>query len=120
MKILAVDDEGVILKFLKIQLELEGYQVETALSGASALEKVESERPDLILLDIMMPDMNGIKVAKKLKGNPETQDIPILALTVLTEDPVLEDIARAGFDGYLSKPFVGDDLLEKIKTLIKR
>lgn len=116
--ILVVDDEGVILKVIQMFLEKADYHVVTAISGPEALEKVQEEKPELIILDIMMPGMNGIQVAEKLKGDTTTQDIPILALTVLAERPKHEQIMAAGCDAYMAKPFEMDALLKKVRGLM--
>ena len=99
-------------------LEKADYHVVTAMSGPEALEKVQREKPDLVILDIMMPGMNGVQVAEKLKGDPNTQHIPILALTVLTERPHYEEIMAAGCDAYMAKPFEMEALLKKVRGLM--
>ena len=104
-KILVADDEKNIAKLVKVNLERAGFEVVVASDGIEALEKVEEEKPDLIVLDIMMPRMDGITVLKKLKEKEETKSIPVVMLTVKAED---EDIFRGwqeGADSYLTKPF---------------
>lgn len=104
-KILVADDEKNIAKLVKVNLERAGFEVVVASDGIEALKKVEEEKPDLIVLDIMMPRMDGITVLKKLKEKEETKSIPIVMLTVKAED---EDIFRGwqeGADSYLTKPF---------------
>lgn len=104
-KILVADDEKNIAKLVKVNLERAGFEVVVASDGIEALKKVEEEKPDLIVLDIMMPRMDGITVLKKLKEKEETKSIPVVMLTVKAED---EDIFRGwqeGADSYLTKPF---------------
>ncbi|PIU64634.1 MAG: two-component system response regulator [Armatimonadetes bacterium CG07_land_8_20_14_0_80_40_9] len=104
-KILVADDEKNIAKLVKVNLERAGFEVVVASDGIEALEKVEEEKPDLVVLDIMMPRMDGITVLKKLKEKEETKSIPVVMLTVKAED---EDIFRGwqeGADSYLTKPF---------------
>src|SRR5947207_10287406 len=85
-KILAVDDERHIVRLVQVNLERDGYTVVTAYDGKEALEKVQSERPDLIVLDVMMPYMDGFEVLQNLKKNPETRDIPVIMLTAKAQD----------------------------------
>lgn len=104
-KILVADDEKNIAKLVKVNLERAGFEVVVASDGIETLKKVEEEKPDLIVLDIMMPRMDGITVLKKLKEKEETKSIPVVMLTVKAED---EDIFRGwqeGADSYLTKPF---------------
>jgi len=113
-KILIVDDNVFNVQLLVIMLGKNSYRITTATSGTEALQKVESESPDLILLDIMMPDISGYEVAEKLKANQEYQNIPILFLSALNN---MEDIIKGfqiGADDYITKPFNKDELLTRI------
>lgn len=104
-KILVADDEKNILKLLKVNLERAGCEVITASDGIEVLEILKEDKPDLIILDIMMPRMDGITVLKKLKENEETKSIPVIMLTIKSSD---EDIFKGwqeGADAYLTKPF---------------
>src|SRR5690349_4467164 len=104
-KILAVDDERSIVRLVQVNLERDGYTVVTAFDGNQALEKVESERPDMVILDVMMPYKDSFEVLMTLKKNPATRDIPIIMLTAKAQD---EDIFKgwaSGVDCYLTKPF---------------
>ncbi|NWG09042.1 MAG: response regulator [Nitrososphaerales archaeon] len=97
-------------------LEGKGYEVITAKDGQEALKKVSVPKPDLIILDIIMPKMNGFEVCKKLKSDPETASIPILMFTVLGRDKDREQGLKAGADDYLIKPFSAEELINIIKN----
>ena len=103
-KILVVDDEIYIVHILDFSLGMEGYEVVTALDGEQALEKARSARPDLIVLDIMMPKLDGYEVCKAVKADPATKHIPIVAVTAHALPGDRERSFQAGCDGYLAKP----------------
>jgi putative two-component system response regulator len=114
--ILIVDDQPINIQILGKRLQLENYSIMAAMNGKIALEMVEEKKPDLILLDIMMPEMSGFEVCERLKSNPETQTIPIIFITAKT-DP--EDIVKGfklGAVDYVSKPFNYAELSARIKT----
>jgi len=119
-KILIVDDEHDIVVILKMALEKEGYEVVEAFDGVEALQKVKETNPDLILLDIMMPKMDGHSVNLKLKENPETAKIPVI---VITGRGQLKELVQARKDieivAYLEKPFTVSMLLGKIKETLE-
>ena len=117
MRILVVDDDPEIVSFLKRGLVYEGYTVETALDGTEALAKAREREPDMVILDIMMPGIDGIEVAKRLR---EADDIPILMLTArgTTADKVAG--LDSGADDYLVKPFAFDELLARVRALLRR
>ena len=112
-KILAVDDEPNVLIMIRKILELFGYNVITASSGSDALNVVESVKPDLIILDINMPGLDGIAVLEKLKGNFLTQHIPVIFLTANYIKPEHAIVRKAA--DYLTKPFSRKDLLNSIE-----
>lgn len=117
-KILVVDDERHIVRLCEVNLQRAGYEVETAFDGQEALEKVEAETPDLIVLDVMMPKMDGFEVLKKLKGEPTTAALPVL---MLTARPALADAPRAGGSisaAWLTKPFSPPDLLQCVREML--
>ncbi|MCF7920843.1 MAG: sigma-54 dependent transcriptional regulator [Candidatus Cloacimonetes bacterium] len=117
--ILIIDDEPINLKILSRKLETEGYEVIVANQGELALHLVQNTRPDLILLDIMMPEMDGFEVCRRLKESPQTADIPVIFLTSKTDT---EDVIR-GFElgavDYVGKPFKHPELLARVKTHLK-
>lgn len=117
-KILIVEDEESLLKLEKIFLSSRGYEVSGVADGPSALEAVKNERPDLILLDIMLPEMDGFEVCKHLKDDDATSDIPIIMLTAKKSS---EDMARGrevGADSYITKPFKSANVIETIQGFI--
>jgi two-component system alkaline phosphatase synthesis response regulator PhoP/two-component system response regulator VicR len=116
-KILTCDDEKNIVRLIQVNLEREGYEVVTAYNGRECLDMVASEHPDLIVLDLMMPEMTGFEVLDHLKGDPETADIPVIMLTARTQD---QDVLRgwqAGVECYLTKPFMPGELITFIKRI---
>ena len=104
-KILAVDDERHIVRLVQVNLERQGFEVVTAYDGKEALEKVEAENPDLIVLDVMMPYMDGFEVLQNLKRNQNTRDIPVIMLTAKAQDADVFKGWQSGVDCYLTKPF---------------
>ncbi len=120
MKILVVDDEENIRKLVHYNLILDGYDVIMAVDGKEGLEKAIQEKPDLILLDIMMPEMDGLEVCSRLKKNPETRDIPIFMLSAKGQMQDLEDAFEMGADNYITKPFDVDKLSEIIQFKLNK
>jgi CheY-like chemotaxis protein len=115
--ILVVDDEANIRSLLQQELTEAGFNVRQASNGKEALDKVRNERPDLIILDVMMPEMNGFDLAAVLKNDPETMDIPIIILSVLRDK---ERGYRLGIDRYLTKPIEIETLLQEIDHLLEQ
>ncbi|MDP2183358.1 MAG: response regulator [Actinomycetota bacterium] len=116
-KVLVVDDEPAIANLAKVKLTNAGFDVVTANCGEEALEKVASESPDVVVLDVMMPGMDGREVASRLKGNPETRHIPILMLTALGVGEQAVPGA-ANIDEYYTKPFEGATLVKLVRKLV--
>lgn len=114
--ILLVDDLKQNLKLLTFILEGENYQTSFALSGKDALERLNVLKPDLILLDLMMPDMNGLEVCEKIKSNQQYKDIPIIFLTASQEEHHLVEAYNIGASDYVAKPFKKLELLNRIAT----
>lgn len=117
-KILAVDDENDVLLIIKTALKSEGYEVVTATNGLDALEAAAAEKPDVMILDVMMPDMSGFEVLEKLRENPETQNIPVIMLTGLSERAKIREALEKGTQYYIVKPFEFLDLVSKVKIAI--
>ena len=116
--VLIVEDHPDMRELLVWQIELMGYTPVPASTAKEALEKALIEKPALILLDIMLPTMDGREAARVLKANPETEDIPILATTALFREPDLQSCLEAGCSGYLVKPFTFQELQRKLRELI--
>lgn len=118
-KILAVDDEKHIVRLIQVNLERAGYQVVTAFDGVEALKKVQEENPDLVVLDVMMPQMDGFETLKNLKANPQTRDIPVIMLTAKAQDADVFRGWQSGVDCYLTKPFNPLELLTFVKRIFE-
>src|SRR5688572_26933441 len=119
-KILIVDDDVDSLKLIGLMLKRNGYEVSAADSGGKALSKAEAEIPDLIILDVMMPDMNGLDVCRRLRANPATAEIPIIMFTAKT---MIDDKVKgfeAGADDYLTKPTHPAELSSRVKAILAR
>jgi DNA-binding response OmpR family regulator len=116
-KILVVDDEPDVISLLTLVLKSQGYDVISAGDGKEALEKARGESPDLILLDVMLPRMDGYKVARMLKFDEKYRHIPIIMLTARIQDRDKQTGLEMGVNDYLTKPFDTNVLLEKVKAL---
>ncbi len=117
-KILVVEDHLDLVYILTRTLESLGYTVVSATHGSEGVEKAAKEKPHLILMDILMPGMDGREATRKIRSNPETHDIPILATTVLNKEPELKKCIEAGCNDWLVKPFSRQDLQAKIQTFM--
>ena len=119
-KILLVDDEEDILEFLSYNLKKEGFRIDTANNGISALKKLEKSKPDLIILDVMMPEMDGIEVCEKIREQDNFDDILILFLTARSEE--YSELAgfSAGADDYITKPIKPKLLVSRVNAILKR
>ena len=118
-RVLLVDDDPVILKLLQVNFEMEGYTVSTANDGVEGLEKARAERPDIVLLDIMMPRMDGLQVTKALKEDEDTRAIPIILLSAKAQASDIQLGKDMGADDYLTKPFDPLELLERVGELLE-
>ncbi len=117
-KILVVDDEIYIVHILDFSLGMEGYEVVTALDGEQALEKARSEKPDLIVLDIMMPKLDGYETCKRLKADPVTKDMPVILLSAKGRNVDQKVGFEVGADDYITKPFSPRKLVERINAIL--
>ena len=117
--VLIVDDNPQNVELLQAFLESLPVKIVTAVDGIDALRKVEEHNPDLILLDIMMPQMSGFQVCRKLKGEPKTRDIQILMVTALNELGDIEQANECGTDDFVSKPVNKIELLTRVKSLLR-
>jgi two-component system alkaline phosphatase synthesis response regulator PhoP len=117
-KILVVDDEAYILHILDFSLSAEGFEVIAANNGELAVEKAKQEKPDLIVLDIMMPVLDGYETCRRLKREPETKDIPVVLLTAKGRDVDKRLGFEVGAVDYMMKPFSPTRLIERIAEII--
>ncbi|MDY6913904.1 MAG: response regulator [Planctomycetota bacterium] len=117
--ILVVDDNTQNLELLVAYLDSLGCKVYTATNGVDALQKVQDENPDLILLDIMMPRMSGFEVCRKLKTDPQMRDIPIIMVTALNELSDIERAVESGTDDFITKPVNRLELITRVRSLLR-
>lgn len=119
-RILVVDDDPDILQFVRLNLELDGFEVELAGGGREALEKAAASPPDLMLLDVMMPEIDGLTVLRRMRSDPPTANIPVIVLTArsLAEDRVKG--LDLGADDYITKPFDLEELIARVRTVLRR
>jgi two-component system alkaline phosphatase synthesis response regulator PhoP len=119
-KILVVDDEESILDLVKYNLEKEGFQVIGVTSGEAALDKTKSLHPDLILLDLMLPGLDGLEVCKEIKYDPKTVQIPVIMLTAKGEESDVITGLELGADDYVTKPFSPKVLIARVRAVLRR
>ncbi len=119
-RILVVDDEADILELVRYNLTKEGYHVDCVASGEEAVSKVWDDVPDLIVLDLMLPGLNGLDVCKQLKGNSSTMSVPIIMLTAKGEDVDIVTGLELGADDYITKPFSPRVLIARLRTVLRR
>ncbi len=120
LTILIVEDEADILNLLRYNFQSEGYEAWTAKDGEHALALIERQVPDVLLLDIMLPGMDGIEVCKVLKSKPETRDIPVIMLTAKGEEEDRISGFELGIDDYVVKPFSPRELILRVKAVLRR
>lgn len=117
--IMVVDDEKSLLELLGALLEEEGYEVVNASSGDEALAKLKTVKPDLVLLDMMMPGMSGREVCERIRGDPETKNLKVVFLTVAKFSEVGKDtLSEMDVSDYITKPFENEDLLKRVKKIV--
>ncbi|PIQ83022.1 MAG: DNA-binding response regulator [Candidatus Omnitrophica bacterium CG11_big_fil_rev_8_21_14_0_20_64_10] len=119
-KILVVEDEKNIVKVVTYALQREGYRVEVAVTGAEALTKVRQGMPDLVLLDLMLPEIDGLEVCRQVRGDARTSGIPIIMLTAKSEEADRVIGLEMGADDYLTKPFSARELTARVKAVLRR
>ena len=117
--IMVIDDDANIRAALKYRFERENYTVEVATNGREALEKVGAQQPDLIILDLMMPEMDGIEFLSLLRNNPQTRYVPVIVLTALGRTPYSDRTRELGAAGLVTKPFRLRHLVEEVREIVK-
>lgn len=118
-KIMIVDDEESLVELVKAVLEQEGFEVIPAMNGGEALEKLKTAKPDLILLDMMMPGMSGREVCESIRKNPETKDLKVAFLTVAKFSEAGKDtLKKMNVLDYITKPFDNADLVKRVKKMV--
>jgi two-component system alkaline phosphatase synthesis response regulator PhoP len=118
-KILVVDDERHIVRLVEVNLQRAGYNVVTAYDGIEALEKVKTEKPDMLVLDVMMPGKDGFEVLSELQANPVTAEIPVIMLTAKAQDADIFKGWQSGVSSYLTKPFNPRELLTFVERIFQ-
>ncbi|MEU9398193.1 response regulator [Streptomyces sp. SID4985] len=118
-RVLVVDDSNVIRQLIRVNLELEGLEVVTAVDGAECLDVVHQVRPDVVTLDVVMPRLDGLSTAARLRADPRTRDLPLAIISACTQYEV-ESGLGAGVDAFLPKPFEPDELVRLVKGLMAR
>jgi len=116
--VLIVDDDDLNREVLEAYLSLEGYSVLITGNGQKAIEITQSKQPDLILLDVNLPDINGIEVCRTLKSNPATQHIPIMIITGLSDWETKQQAQDANVDLFFPRPFEGDNFTEVVRNIL--
>ena len=119
-KILIIEDERDILQLVKLYLEKEGYRTVTAATGTDGLDGAKQHKPDLIVLDLMLPEIDGLEVCKRLRSAPETAMLPIIMLTAKAEETDQVIGLELGADDYVTKPFSPKALVARVKALLRR
>ena len=116
-RVLVVDDSTVIRDLIRVNLELEGYQVVEAVDGSDCLDRVLEVRPHVITLDVVMPKLDGVETARRLRADPRTTSIPIVLVTASAQQADLELGRKVGVDAYVTKPFAPEHLVRVVKSL---
>jgi CheY-like chemotaxis protein len=116
-RVLVVDDDDVIRQLITVNLELEGFEVVTAVDGQDALEKVKSADVSVVTLDVMMPRIDGWEAASRLRSDPETAHIKVVLLSARAQEADLQRGEKIGVDAYLTKPFDPDELIDTVRRL---
>ena len=119
-RVVVVDDDREMVKAIRVVLKIAGIEVLEALSGLTGFMLVKRELPDAVVLDIMMPDIDGYEVCRKLKLNPDTRDIPIIFVTARSGQQHIERGLSLGAQGYITKPFTPDELIDKLAEVTGR
>lgn len=119
-RILLIEDEEDIAALIKLQAEISGYKLHVEVDGINGYRAVEREKPDLVILDLMLPGQNGLDVCRKIKSNPDLRDIPVIILTAKTEELDVVLGLELGADDYVAKPFSPKVLFSRIKAVTRR
>lgn len=117
-RVLVVDDNKVIRQLIRVNLELEGFEVVTAADGAECLDVVNQVRPDVVTLDVVMPRLDGLRTAVRLRSDPRTRDLPIVIVSACTQYEVDSGL-DAGVDAFLAKPFEPTELISVVRQLVE-
>ena len=119
-KILIVDDNPDLISILQVQLKIKGYDTVQATNGREAVDIAAAQLPDLIVMDVMMPQMNGLQAARLIRENPKTRSIPMLASTAKVSYADTQECLESGFNDHIAKPFTATQLASHIEKLLKQ
>jgi DNA-binding response OmpR family regulator len=119
-KVLVIDDDPVIVQLLRVNFEIEGFEVLSAADGAEGIRVAKDEQPDVILSDIMMPRMDGLQVVMRLKGDPVTRALPVILLSAKAQNAEVQQGLDAGADDYVTKPFDPLELVDRVNAVLAR
>lgn len=117
-RVLVVDDDDVIRQLITVNLELEGFEVVTAVDGQDALDKVKDAHPQVVTLDVMMPRVDGWEAAARLRADPATAHVKVVLLSARAQETDLRRGEELGVDAYLTKPFDPDELIDTVRRLV--
>jgi DNA-binding response OmpR family regulator len=117
-RVLVVDDDPQVLRLMRVNLELEGYDVVSAPDGEEALEAVVTERPDVVVCDVMMPGVDGLTVLRNVRANPKTSKIPFVVVSAKAQRSDVKAALDMGADRYITKPFDPQELLDAVEQLL--
>jgi DNA-binding response OmpR family regulator len=118
LHILIIEDDPEAAHILELSLKREGFKISVAMDGTQGVSAIQSSRPDLILLDLMMPDIDGFEVTRRTRANPDTAGIPIIVVSARTQEADKLMAKQVGANGYLTKPYRRTDLLAAIRTCL--
>ncbi|HUQ63677.1 MAG TPA: response regulator [Acidimicrobiales bacterium] len=118
VKVLVVDDDPVILELLRLNFEMEGFEVVSACDGRAGFERAVQEAPDVVVSDIMMPNVDGLEMLQQLRADPETAQLPILLLSAKAQQTEIQKGLDMGADDYVTKPFDPLELLDRVNALL--
>ncbi len=120
MTVLVIDDDPVILELLRVNFEIEGFEVICATDGEEGLRRAHDERPDVVISDIMMPRRDGLQLLTDLKGDPETEDLPVILLSAKAQKAEVQQGLDMGADDYITKPFDPLELIDRLNAVMSR
>jgi CheY-like chemotaxis protein len=118
-RVLVVDDDAQVHRLLRVNFELEGYQVDSAFDGPEALAAISKRRPDVLVCDVMMPGLDGVEVVRRLRGDPKTADLPVVLVSAKAQKGDAAAGKEAGADAYVTKPFDPQELLDTVSSLLE-
>ena len=120
LTVLVIDDDPVILELLRVNFEIEGFDVICAKDGEEGLARARSDRPDVVISDIMMPRRDGLQLLTDLKGDPHTQDLPVILLSAKAQKAEVQQGLDLGADDYITKPFDPLELIDRLNAVMAR